>query len=164
MTHKILRPTYPNSQPSLLHRVLKLLVLSLVLFTASCFVAKKEAVNTPHCKLVTDTWELELHSELPPGFRVASESCNSPECLLAFVVSSSITVTSSFIVSGSIVLVGNTLHWIEKQGRCKQSTIQTALNSISNTFAELGGSFIGTKDELFDIFSNAEKAADQPEQ
>lgn len=36
----------------------------------------------------------------------------------------------SFVVSGSIVLIGNTLHWLEYQGRCN--------NDVTSKFREIG--------------------------
>lgn len=54
---------------------------------------------------------------------------SSPEaasaCLLTFGV---IVPAGTFIVSGSIVLVNNTLHWLEYQGRCDKGLVRKHLN------------------------------------
>ena len=41
-------------------------------------------------------------------------NCSNRECL-AVVLG---VTAASLIVAGSIVIVGNTVHWLEKQGRC----------------------------------------------
>lgn len=42
---------------------------------------------------------------------------NEKECLFVLGITALITPASA-IVSGSIVVVGNTVFWVEKQGRC----------------------------------------------
>lgn len=37
---------------------------------------------------------------------------------------------TTFLVSGSIVLVGNTLHWLEYQGSCDDGMVKTSINWI----------------------------------
>lgn len=60
-----------------------------------------------------------------------SARCHSDECEALLIVVAAIPV-GSFIVSGSIVLVGNTVHWLEQQGRCDDGVIQTGLNKFLN--------------------------------
>ena len=50
---------------------------------------------------------IENLGEFPQGY--------NDECLLVALG----VASTSYIVSGSIVVVGNTVHWIEKQGRCE---------------------------------------------
>ena len=42
-------------------------------------------------------------------------SKKNPACLLGIAV---VVPAASLVVSGSVVLAGNTLHWLEYQGRC----------------------------------------------
>ncbi|MBE9562528.1 MAG: hypothetical protein IMF12_06670, partial [Proteobacteria bacterium] len=58
-----------------------------------------------------------------------------------------ISVTS-IIVSGSIVVVGNTVHWIEKQGMCRDSTIHTVVTKLINSIQAIGGKAIKSANEL----------------
>lgn len=44
-------------------------------------------------------------------------SCSGKECL-ALLTAQILLVPASAIVSGSIVLVGNTVFWMQKEGRC----------------------------------------------
>lgn len=55
---------------------------------------------------------------------------------------------TSFIVSGSIVVVGNTVHWIEEQGTCEESMTQEAISSLIETTESTGGMMIQTGKEL----------------
>lgn len=45
------------------------------------------------------------------------ESCGGSECA-AGILSGLLWTSLTTVVSGSIVLVGNTVFWMEKQGRC----------------------------------------------
>ena len=46
-----------------------------------------------------------------------------------FAVAGLIPVTT-FLVSGSIVLVGNTVHWLEYQGSCDEGLVQSGINKF----------------------------------
>jgi len=46
------------------------------------------------------------------------------------VVAASLVPVTTFLVSGSIVLVGNTLHWLEYQGSCDDGLIQSSINIL----------------------------------
>jgi hypothetical protein len=62
----------------------------------------------------------------------ASSDCHNAECLLFTLIGVPVIAATSFIVSGSIVVIGNTLHWIEKQGTCDDSATQSIINNISS--------------------------------
>ena len=44
-------------------------------------------------------------------------SCSNQGCV-AIVALAGVTAAASAVVSGSIVVVGNVVYWLEKQGRC----------------------------------------------
>jgi len=46
------------------------------------------------------------------------------------VVVASLVPVTTFLVSGSIVLVGNTVHWLEYQGSCDESLLQSSINKL----------------------------------
>ncbi len=106
--------------------------------------------NKPKCQLVTKKLELELSDEgttVVDGI-MGSVHCSSPECLLTLALSALLVPVTSIIVSGSIVIVGNTVHWIEKQGKCEDSITQTAINGLINSTKAIGGKIIQSVDEL----------------
>lgn len=65
-------------------------------------------VNEHHnnCHLVTKKFTLEEH-------QIGHLHCRNEGCLIALIPSA-----VTLIVSGSVVLIGNTIHWLEKQGKC----------------------------------------------
>ena len=68
-------------------------------------------------KLYLDVETIELH-----------HGCSgSGESAIACLVGAGIVPAGTFVVSGSIVLIGNTLHWLEYQGRCDDGVIQQGL-------------------------------------
>ena len=71
-----------------------------------------EKNKNENCELITKKMTIENRGEFPQG-------CND-ECLLIALG----VATTSYIVSGSIAVVGHTVHWIEKQGRCEDSYIR----------------------------------------
>lgn len=86
------------------------------------------------CELLTK--ELDLKTHTAEG-EIHVRSCGHDQCMVQVAVYSVVPV-GSFVVSGSIVLVGNTAHWLEKQGRCENSAVQSSLRSfrdwIANSF------------------------------
>jgi len=83
---------------------------------------------------------------------VASD-CHEPECLLVVAPIVAISV-GSLVVSGSIVVSGNTIHWIEKQGRCQTSLTQQTIEGLNQAAKNMGGTVIQTCSELIDWFRN----------
>ena len=45
--------------------------------------------------------------------------CHNQECT-ALLVGAGATAAASAVISGSIVIVGNVVYWLEKQGRCQR--------------------------------------------
>ena len=92
------------------------LILITPLILQSCVVFKPVVVDNPkgqdECVVVTKKMELE------PSTIGSLESCGGLECLAVPLISSAATI----IVSGSIVLANNSLHWAEYSGKCGFST------------------------------------------
>jgi len=63
------------------------------------------------CKLITRN--MDLRFGFAPSTDLGTSGCGA-NCLMAPVI----TAAGSFIVSGSIVMANDTLHWLEYQGRC----------------------------------------------
>lgn len=86
-------------------------MLIILIFLTSCTYLPK-VVHDPdnaRCNLATSKRTIELDSA--PG-NINVNDC--PECLVAIGLYSSATA----IISGSIALIGNTVHWLEKQIKC----------------------------------------------
>ena len=97
----------------IVREILQLTWFLVIFFVSGCFyVPKIEENKNENCDLITKKMSIETRGEFPQG-------CND-ECLL---IALGVTSTS-FIVSGTITVVGNTVHWIEKQGRCEDSFLQ----------------------------------------
>ena len=132
--------------------ILTLLFLSIV----GCFAPAIVTERKQECHLVTKKLDLVL-SKKGSGALMGillnpSLNCQTPECLLIFPLSAIAVSVTSLIVSGSIVVVGNTIHWIEKEGRCENSTIQTLLNNFIGAIKAIGGKTIKSTTELITWF------------
>ncbi len=75
------------------------------------FLPKTVDLYDTECPTVSKQMELE------PVQIAAIGSCNQGDCAAQLVVVGAVAAASA-VVSGSIVVVGNVVHWIEKQGRC----------------------------------------------
>ncbi|MDM8565563.1 hypothetical protein QUF74_07905 [Candidatus Halobeggiatoa sp. HSG11] len=110
----------------------------------------------PNCQLVTKELKLTLSEEgtqallggIMQGLLEPSDSCYSPECILLAPLGLLAISVTSIIVSGSIVVVGNTVHWIEKQGMCHNSTIRSVVTNLVNSIQAVGGKGVKSAKEL----------------
>ena len=105
-------------------------VILLVLGLQGCVAYPEVAWNRAdyqRCNLFTRELELEVKSFSHNGkvsFRTADE-------LISFLVVSGFVFTTTAVISGSIVIVGNTVHFLEKQGRCDDSMLnETVMRAI----------------------------------
>lgn len=117
------RPANPHAR----HLALTVFMLTGITLLAACIVTPKTIDDVQHrdCRLVTRKWELETSV-------VGAGACINEACVAALLA---LPVVSGAI-SGSIVLVGNTLHWLEAQGRCSETDIAVAEYSIANVRPE----------------------------
>ena len=112
-----------------------ILIQSLIF--GSCLVLPKaETASVKNCELETKSWTLEVHEI---GLNNECYGCGdfvrgilecggkSEECI-TFVAGVSIGWT---VIAGSVVVSGNTIHWLEKQGSCEDSFLN---NSLKVTF------------------------------
>ena len=73
----------------------------------------------------------------------------SEECI-TFVAGVSIGWT---VIAGSVVVSGNTIHWLEKQGSCEDSFLNNSLNKLYSSTVELGGIVVNSSNDLINYFS-----------
>ena len=90
-------------------RSLALLIAPLL---QSCIVVPRTVeVYDPECRVVARHMDLQA---VQIGYIAG---CSNDGCAV-LIVAAAATVTASAIISGSIVVIGNTVYWFEKQGRC----------------------------------------------
>jgi hypothetical protein len=87
---------------------------------------------TGTCQISTPEWKLTV-AEINDVMVCQSSGKEAAYCLLTVGL---VIPAGSFVVSGSIVIVGNTLHWLEYQGRCEDSFLHQQLSLFRKTFAD----------------------------
>ncbi len=102
------------------------------------------------CELWSREWELNL-SDSDLSLLHAPIYCSEPECALVVALSLVAIPVTSFIVSGSIVVVGNTVHWLEEQGSCEESMTQEAVSTLIESTESVGGMVVQTGEEFVSI-------------
>ena len=132
-----------------LNKIVFLLIITC--FVLGCFSPKPVQETEEECELVTRKLTLE-YPEKETVLTVSSigsgvGACSTPECLLVSLGILAIPA-GSFIASGSIVVIGNTIHWIEIQGRCEDSATRAAINDFITGITKAGGKVIRTKKEI----------------
>ena len=111
-----------------MHLKIYTLATLITFFATSCaFVPKisDEQKQTENCNMFTKN--LTLSATKIEG-QVCTDAIGNNDleaCLILFGV---IVPAGSFVISGSIVLVGKTLHWLEYQGTCEEGIIARALD------------------------------------
>lgn len=112
--------------------------LLLMLISASlgaCVVAPKKVASYDQNCMVS-TQKIVLTTEQLQEFN--NVNCMTNSCRAEFIEAAATSVlvtTTSAVISGSIALVGNTLYWLESQGKCpntKQSPKQSPQKTKSS--------------------------------
>ncbi|RYY69116.1 MAG: hypothetical protein EOO24_51255 [Comamonadaceae bacterium] len=93
-------------------RTARLLALPAALALQACiFVPRTAEVYDADCHIAARQVRLE-------AVQVASiGGCSNEGCAL-LLAASGVTAAASAVISGSIVVAGNAVYWLEKQGRC----------------------------------------------
>jgi len=86
--------------------------LSLLACLGGCgfFYPQEVEFYDEECQIVVN--KLELRSI---GLSGVGVSCQNEGCLITLI-----PAAASAVVSGSIVVVGNVIYWLEKQGKCQR--------------------------------------------
>lgn len=120
-----------------MNKVLLLLISAFIL--TSCTFTPKVVYDNDNgrCQLSTNKRTLELAD-------ISQLNCSGSSSEAAVVCLGAVTVYSAItaIVSGSIVLVGNTIHWLEKQGKCNDSLLQSMVYKHNIPLLEQNGKLI----------------------
>lgn len=91
------------------------------------------------CNLETKKRELIIREEIKNSSS-RSDVGNAINGLMLAI--GSVYSATTFIVSGSVVLVGNTVHWMEKQGKCDDAFIKKSFDDYIRPLIDDGGSVI----------------------
>jgi hypothetical protein len=69
-------------------------------------------------------------------------SANKPCSDIACIGIGGVMLATTGIISGSIVLAGNTIHWLEKQGKCDDGLVTTYVEDHNKPLLENNGKLI----------------------
>jgi len=105
-------------------------IISLASALSACVVPVVDKVDAAAstCQTITQSMSLQMANQ---NIFVGG-SCSDRECLAAALA----VFAGSAVISGSIVITNNTVHWLEYQGTCSDSYLNVAkqrfLDSIHN--------------------------------
>jgi len=135
------------------------LIVILVLIISGCvyFPKPESDIDDRKCQLVTRSLTLDVYN-LTPEYTAAAndmhqqiqEESSEAESLVVVLLAPIAISAGSLIVSGSIVVAGNTVHWIEKQGKCDASATHKPITSLVDATKVYGGKAIKTGKQLVD--------------
>ena len=110
----------------------------LLLLLSACVyvpVVQQNANTAESCKTFTKDLSLET-VELDGGN--FNQGCNrNAECLNALLATATVVTAGSAIISGSIVLTGKTIHWLEYQGTCSDGYLNKTKQLFLDALAKL---------------------------
>jgi hypothetical protein len=92
-----------------------LLPAAILTLQACVFVPRTTEVYDFDCRV--SSRQMDLQAVEIGGFG----RCQSRDCAVILVAVGA-TAAASAVVSGSIVVVGNVVYWLEKQGRCQRES------------------------------------------
>ena len=116
-----------------------LLILSLL---QGCVAYPKETFRKDYerCDLVSREYHLTMNRG---GLKMLMEGTLDPlQALVLAGLSASVTI----VVSGSVVVVGNTVHFLEKQGSCDDSFLNEQILSYITPLLSDGGELVAGVD------------------
>lgn len=128
------------------------------IFTSCAFVPRVAENQNTQCELVTKKLTLELAAADPGG--VVGINCSTPECVIAPLAVAAAVSSATLIVSGSIVVIGNSIHWLEQEGKCDDGVIKAAVTFVTDSAKNAGGWIANTSTELVD-WLRGKKLADE---
>ena len=122
-------------------KTVTLITFSLILTSCATIVPQAITdIDSTRCNLVTKKLTLKaIEHPLP-------DDCGDIECIIAILAASALYTATTGIISGSIVLVGNTVHWLEKQGSCNDSFLNTSIRNHNQPLLEKEGQLVKLKE------------------
>ncbi len=124
------------------------LLMCLLVSLSGCFTV--HAVSKPedtYCNLITRELEVQLADDATSARFIADigQSAGNSGEALALIIAVPVT---TFIISGSVAVVGNVVHWVEKQGKCDDSFVRTFTASANDSITAAGGTMIDSASEF----------------
>ncbi|ASP38807.1 hypothetical protein CHH28_08995 [Bacterioplanes sanyensis] len=113
-----------------MHKVCSVIISALLASCAFSPAVEKHQRYARHCDMYTKQLTLET---VPLEGHECKDANNAEQC--ALIVALGLPVVT-FVVSGSIVLIGNTLHWVEFHGSCERGAVNEYVRSFKQTLAE----------------------------
>ena len=128
--------------------MIKSLLLSLLatIFSVSCAVVPVVKPHSPRdieCGISSHEYDSKM---VEMGH--ISASCNSLECIVSIGVFAAAWTGVTAIVSGSVVLIGNTVHWLEQLGPCDKDTLNKQVVDVTEPLIKQGGKRVIIKEYL----------------
>jgi hypothetical protein len=94
-------------------QLFSLVLVPCFLFLQGCAYPRVVKYYDEECQIMAKRMELDA-TKVP-----IAQSCSNDSCLLSLATSAAISATS-FVVSGSVVYVGNAIYWKERNKNCKR--------------------------------------------
>ena len=95
------------------------------LLMSSCVYLPETMTETEiSCELFTKELVLSHKNRATVAFgNVDFKNCSGEACIGLLLMASTVPITT-YIVSGSIVVLANSIHWMEKEGKCDDSFLK----------------------------------------
>lgn len=112
-------------------------------FLSSCAVVPKftDDADNSRCNLATKKMSLDVVGAKGGNCASGGGEGAAIVCLTAAGI---FAITG--IISGSIVIAGNTVHWIEKQGKCEDSFMNTYVTRHNQSLLDNDGKLVKPED------------------
>ena len=115
-------------------QLLKYWFFILVLLLSSCVFSpqvSRDQHYAENCRMFTKKLTLAVEPISGNGSCAANSHETAAACLMFFGV---IVPVGTLVASGSLVVAGNILHWLEYQGACKPAVLEVRINQLISNF------------------------------
>jgi hypothetical protein len=100
-------------------------LLAAIALSGCVFFPRTTPSYTGACQVVENRLKLDY---VP--LELNASGCSGDDCLLVLLAVYGGVTAGSAVVSGSVVLAGNTLYWLEKKGRCHVPAVARATSEF----------------------------------
>lgn len=100
-----------NKDAHKMPRAITAIVTATVLLAGCIFLPQTSSVYNAECEIYERKMTLEAHQVGALG------GCHNEGCVALLVVAGVVSATTA-VVSGSVVVVGNVVYWLEEKGQC----------------------------------------------
>ena len=108
---------------------LSIFSLATILLSGCIFYPKtRHRQEDVACNLSTKSMYLSSNDDL---LEAVPTNCSGDQCELILGTVAAISLGSA-VISGSIVVIGNAIYWIEKQGKCDDSLFKVAMGKLTD--------------------------------